>query len=159
MHQVKNRVFLEFFTHWSNGCSNCCLISFCFSRIFIFKVQDLIYYAYAPLPFCSLDTLLPEGINGTPCVLTKIHPGSRVSREQNGKGAHRQTASSRRNVILSVFVTFCAAHNRSNKCNSYGLAPIAYISFLSILKKCLHYKSGPYLTQSVIWSLFTLVSA
>ena len=68
-------------------------------------------------------------------------------------------------MFLPVPVTLCAGQNQPNKCTSYanifhqvyyyylfayGSAPIAYISFFCILKKCLCFKSGPYLTKSVI---------
>ncbi len=71
------------------------------------------------------------------------------------------TASSTRHIVLPIFVTFCDAQNRSNNCNSYandsyGLAPIAYISFFWILKKHPRYKSGPYLTQSVYQQIYSL---
>ena len=61
----------------------------------------------------------------------------------------RLTASSRRNTFLPILLTLRDAQNRPNKCNLYGLAFIAYSSFLGIVKNCLRYKSGPYLTQSV----------
>ena len=38
-------------------------------------------------------------------------------------------------MFLPIFVAICDAQNRPSKCNPYGVALIAYISFLSILKK------------------------
>ena len=63
---------------------------------------------------------------------------------------HWLTASSRGNTFLPTLLTLGDAQNWPNKCN------FAYSSFLDILKNCLRYKCGPYLTQSVTRSVVIL---
>ncbi len=56
-------------------------------------------------------------------------------------------ASKHANMIMVHHVLFALV--RLPICDPSGLAFIAYSSFLGILKNCLCYKSGPYLTRSV----------